>query len=208
MQSFGLILFSNVKIPAGKLLLTSGRPLISHRKIYLHPITVLIKDLTLLLAQTMAKQLQRPGRGTECSPLEPESKLLSSISEFPSISERRAARDLKGLSVWSILPLKSRQTIPKPCLLLIQPVLILPAALEAPLFLQRISFSLCLLTHSLRKIYFSLADLTLCLWFYMVCPCSGSQSLKSLLVFCLSGRRWEGEAPLRCGSIPDPRQTN
>lgn len=59
-QSLGLILFSNGKIPTGKLLLTSGRPFISPRKIYLQPIIALIKDLTLLLMQTVAKQLLAP----------------------------------------------------------------------------------------------------------------------------------------------------
>lgn len=150
--------FSNVKIPAGKLLLTSGRPFISHRKIYLQPITALIKDLTLLLAQTMAKQLQRTGRGSECSPLEPGIKLLPLISQFPSITEHRAARDLKGLTDRSILPLTSRQTTPKTCLLLVQPVLT-PHCSPRGSSISPGNLSPCLPTHSLTKFgfYFSLA---------------------------------------------------
>jgi len=55
LQSLGLILLSNGKMPTGKLLLTSGRPFISPRKIYLQPIIALIKDLTLIVMQIVAK---------------------------------------------------------------------------------------------------------------------------------------------------------
>lgn len=210
-QSFGLILFSNVKIPTGKLLLTSGRAFISHRKIYLQTITALIKNLTLLLAQTMANQIQRIGRGTECNPLEPGSKLLSSISRFPSITEHRAARDLKDLSSQSFHSQAVKLFLNLDCCFF-NLSLYSTAALEVPLFLQAISHHVYLHI-ALKKwdFIFSLllSDLNLlCGFTCLVCPWSRSQSVMSLLVFRLPKRRWEGVALLRCGRISDPWQTN
>lgn len=210
-QSFGLILFSNVKIPAGKLLLTSGRPFISHGKIYLQPITALIKDLTLLLAQTIAKQLQRTGRGTECSPFELGSKLLSSISQFPSITEHRAARDLKGLSHQSFHS-QAGKWFPNLDCCLFNLSVYPSAALEVLLFLQGISHHVYLHV-ALEKLDFIfpllLSDLNLLYGFTcLVCSWPRSQSVMSLLVFGLAERRWEGVALLRCGRISDPWQIN